>query len=208
MADTKTKILDAAEKLIVQYGTEKATLRRITAEAGVNLASINYHFGSKANLENALLARFLNPFEVERLRLLEAAEQQAGDKGPNLETVIRCYLAPILEFSRKYPNHENIFVGLYKMFDDETRFKSQIQKMLQRTFKRYAETLFQILPDIPRETVVVRQIFMWSTAHAIMDTWLTESFLDASGVPMADGMVLEHMVAFLAAGFNAPLIAD
>ena len=75
MIDTKTRILEAAEKLIVQYGPEKATLRRITAEAGVNLAAINYHFGSKANLENAILARFLDPIEARRIQLLEAAEK-------------------------------------------------------------------------------------------------------------------------------------
>jgi len=204
MTDTKTKILEAAEKLIVQYGPEKATLRRITAEAGVNLAAINYHFGSKANLENALLARFLDPFEDRRIQLLEAAEKQAGDRVPALERVIHCYLAPVLEFSARYPNHDRIFVGLYKMFDDETRFKDQVQKMLQHTFRRYAETFFRILPDMPRETVTVRMIAMWSTAHALMDSWLTESFLAESGLAVTDERILDHMVAFIAGGFQAP----
>jgi AcrR family transcriptional regulator len=205
MMDTKTRILEAAEKLIVQYGPEKATLRRITAEAGVNLAAINYHFGSKANLENAILARFLDPFEVRRIQLLEAAEKQAGDRGPTLERVIRCYLTPLLEFSDRYPDHDRIFAGLYKMFDDDTRFKDQIQKMLQHTFQCYTETLFQILPDMPRETVIVRLTFMWSTAHALIDSWLTGSFLTDSGLSVTDAGYLDHLVAFIAAGFRAPL---
>ena len=41
--DTKTRILDAAEKIIVKRGADKASLRSITKEAGVNLAAINYH---------------------------------------------------------------------------------------------------------------------------------------------------------------------
>jgi len=205
MIDTKTKILEASEKLIAQYGPERATLRRITAEAGVNLASINYHFGSKANLENAILARFLDPFEFQRIQLLEIAEKQAGIGGPSLEQVIRCYLTPVLEFSARYPNHDRIFVGLYKMFDDNTRFKGQVQKMLQRTFRRYAKTLFQILPDMPRETVILRLKFMWSTAHALADSWITGAFLADLGLSVTDARSLDHMVAFIAEGFRAPV---
>lgn len=208
MTDTKIKILEAAEKLIVQYGPERATLRRITAEAGVNLAAINYHFGSKANLENAILARFLDPFESRRIQLLEAAEKKAGDNGPTLEQVIRCYLAPIVEFSDRYPNHESIFLGLYKMFDDDTRFKNQVQKMLHNTFRRYAETLSRILPDMSRETVTVRLTFMWSTVQAFMHRWLTGAFLADSGLEVADARSLDHMVAFIAAGFRAPFKAS
>lgn len=208
MSDTKTKILEAAEKLIVQYGPEKATLRRITTAAGVNLAAINYHFGSKANLENALLARFLDPFEGRRIQLLEAVEKEAGDKEPTLERVIYCYLTPILEFSARYPNHESIFLGLYKMFDDDTRFKSQVQKMLQHTFRRYADTLFRIFPDMPREMVIVRLTFMWSTAQALMHNWLTGTFLADSGLAVTDARILDYMVAFIAAGFREPFRAS
>ncbi len=208
MIDTKIKILEAAEKLISQYGPERATLRRITAEAGVNLASINYHFGSKANLENAILARFLDPFESQRIQLLESAEKQAGAKGPSLEQVIRCYLAPVLEFSARYPNHDRIFVGLYKMFDDNTRFKRQVQKMMQRTFQRYAAALFQVLPDMPKETVILRLKFMWSTAHALADSWITDAFWADLGLSVTNTKSLDHMVAFIAGGFRAPFKAS
>ena len=47
MIDTKQKILDAAEQLIAEQGYAATSLRQIIAEAGVNLASIHYHFGSK-----------------------------------------------------------------------------------------------------------------------------------------------------------------
>ena len=46
-ADTKTRILDAAETLFVTGGYESMSMRQITASANVNLAAVNYHFGSK-----------------------------------------------------------------------------------------------------------------------------------------------------------------
>ena len=59
MIATKTRILDAAEKLFAEQGFEATSLRDITTHARVNLASVNYHFRSKEELVRAVLARRL-----------------------------------------------------------------------------------------------------------------------------------------------------
>ena len=61
-SDTKTRILDAAEKLFAERGFSETSLRLITSKAEVNLASVNYHFGSKKELIRAVLARYLDRF--------------------------------------------------------------------------------------------------------------------------------------------------
>ena len=53
--DTKARILDAAERLFADNGYSATSLRDITNEAGVNLAAVNYHFGSKEALLSAVL---------------------------------------------------------------------------------------------------------------------------------------------------------
>ena len=60
-ADTKTRILDAAEKLFGKSGFDATSLRDITAEADVNLAAVNYHFQSKESLIDAVIARRIEP---------------------------------------------------------------------------------------------------------------------------------------------------
>jgi AcrR family transcriptional regulator len=50
--DTKKRILDAAERLFAREGFHSTSLRMLTKEAGVNLAAVNYHFGSKEELIN------------------------------------------------------------------------------------------------------------------------------------------------------------
>lgn len=57
--DTKSRILDTAEELFMEHGFEATSLRLITTAAGVNLAAVNYHFGSKEELFQAVLTRRL-----------------------------------------------------------------------------------------------------------------------------------------------------
>lgn len=79
-ADTKTRILDAAEALFVGGGFDSMSMRQITSTAGVNLAAVNYHFGSKDALIHAVLARRLDPLDGQRLAMLDAFEAAYGER--------------------------------------------------------------------------------------------------------------------------------
>ena len=92
--DTKARILDAAEALFASSGFAGASLRSITADADANLAAVNYHFGSKDDLIQAVFARRLTPLNEERLRLLDQLEADAGDGPPDLEAIVRAFLIP------------------------------------------------------------------------------------------------------------------
>ena len=59
-SDTVKRILDAAEQLFAEKGFAETSLRLITSKAGVNLAAVNYHFGSKKSLIQAVFVRFLD----------------------------------------------------------------------------------------------------------------------------------------------------
>src|SRR3977135_1202898 len=69
-ADTKKRILDAAEQLFMKHAFEATSLRQLTSAAGVNLAAVNYHFGSKEELFQAVLTRRLDPMNQERVEIL------------------------------------------------------------------------------------------------------------------------------------------
>ena len=76
--NTRERILHSAEELFSNQGFANTSLRAITAEAGANLASVNYYFHSKEALFREVVARRLGPINQERLRRLEAAEAAAG----------------------------------------------------------------------------------------------------------------------------------
>ena len=70
-SETVERILDAAEQLFAEKGFAETSLRLITSKAGVNLAAVNYHFGSKKALIQAVFSRFLGPFCVSLDKELE-----------------------------------------------------------------------------------------------------------------------------------------
>src|SRR6201993_2865178 len=90
--DTKTRILNAAEKLFGMNGFDATSLRDITAEAQVNLAAVNYHFRSKDSLIDAVIARRIEPVNKRRFEMLD----ELGPS-PELEQILTAFLAPVLE---------------------------------------------------------------------------------------------------------------
>ena len=89
--DTKTKILNAAEKLFGMNGFDGTSLRDITAEAQVNLAAVNYHFQSKESLIDAIIERRIEPINRSRFEMLDAA-----GPSPSVEKIVEAFLLPLL----------------------------------------------------------------------------------------------------------------
>jgi|SRR5699024_5518732 len=87
--DTAKKLLNAAERLFAQKGFAETSLRTITNEAGVNLAAVNYHFGSKEALIQAVFQRFLDPFT-------EALNKQLDQLGEHTDAVSIEWLLGVL----------------------------------------------------------------------------------------------------------------
>src|SRR5688572_13037304 len=90
--ETRTRILDAAEELFMQHGFEGSSMRALTTSAGVNLAAVNYHFGSKDALIEAVFRRRLDPMNTERISALDKAEADAGGRPLPAETIIRAFV--------------------------------------------------------------------------------------------------------------------
>src|SRR5258708_29955431 len=90
--DTKTRILDSAEKLFGDKGFDTTSLRDITAVAQVNLAAVNYHFQTKESLIDAVIGRRMAPLTKRRMEMLDAA-------GPNppIGKIVEAFISPLLE---------------------------------------------------------------------------------------------------------------
>ena len=62
--DKKDHILDVAEKVFADLGYDGASTRTISGEAGVNMAMLNYYFGSKEGLFLAVFKRKIDSFRT------------------------------------------------------------------------------------------------------------------------------------------------
>jgi AcrR family transcriptional regulator len=92
--NTRQRIIDATERLFAELGEEGTSLRAITREAGVNVASIHYHFGGKDALAEAVLDRYVGSLNARRLDLLDDL-RSAG--APTLKALVAAFVRPDLE---------------------------------------------------------------------------------------------------------------
>lgn len=99
--DTVARILDAAEALFAERGFAETSLRTITSTAGVNLAAVNYHFGSKKELIQAVFARFLGPFCQELDRSLVKLTERKGSDQLTPEDLLECLFSTICDGSEE-----------------------------------------------------------------------------------------------------------
>lgn len=94
---TKDRILSAAEELFAQHGFAGTSLRQLTTQADVNIAAVNYHFGSKENLVNEVFRRRMDEMTAARLQQLEAAKRsQPGE----LTAVLAAFVEPALAMAQ------------------------------------------------------------------------------------------------------------
>src|SRR5436853_6771043 len=94
--ETRTRILDVAEELFMLHGFEGTSMRALTAKAEVNLAAVNYHFGSKDALIEAVFRRRLDPMNAARIAELERLESEAAGRALATDAVIRAFVGPSL----------------------------------------------------------------------------------------------------------------
>jgi len=201
--NAKEKILEAARELFARDGYEMTSLRAITAKANVNLASVNYHFKSKANLITEILSHALRPLTEARLALLEKAIAAAHPKNPTLEAVLEAFIRPCLEICVD-PNKETTTKLFERALAEEREvFAQVIERDINPSILHFSHILSKTLPDVPREEILWRLHF---TIGAIIHT--TCHHRDLFRLPgmtckLDKESALQRLITYTAAGFRA-----
>jgi AcrR family transcriptional regulator len=92
--DTRERLVQTAIRLFAQHGVGNVSLRQITRAAGVNTALLHYHFGSKEDFYEDIIARCINPINETRRRLLSELQTRHGDL--DVDDVVRAWAEPLL----------------------------------------------------------------------------------------------------------------
>jgi AcrR family transcriptional regulator len=207
-ADTKERILDAAEALFIEQGFAAASLRTITARAGVNLAAVNYHFGSKDELIKAVFTRRLGPLNRARVALLDELESRAKGRALPPERVLEAFLVAGLRVARDARAGGALFLRLLgRAFAEPT---GQVREFLPEQYKevveRYKAALARALPRLPERELMWRLHFIFGAIAYTMGG--TDVLQLTGGEENGDTETLiHHLVPFLAGGLAAPLPA-
>jgi AcrR family transcriptional regulator len=201
MSETKQKILDVAERLFGEQGYDAVSLRHIIAEAGVNLAAVHYHFGSKDDLLLEVVMRKVQPVNERRLALLDQAEAEAAPGPPPLERVLEAFLLPAVLMAGKSPE----FVKLMGRLHAEGTATAIFLKHFEPLINRFRAAMRGALPDLPEEELAWRTHFMvGAMAHTLNGPPATRPVPNgASGDDPR--LVAGYLIAFLSGGLRAPV---
>lgn len=194
--DTKTRILDTAEKLFGINGFEATSLREITTAADVNLAAVHYHFQSKDSLIDAIVARRIEPVNKKRFELLDAAGPD-----PSVEQILRAFMAPVMQVKA-----DAVVPLLGRILSNPDLFVDRVfHKHLSPVSQRFVEALSKALPALPPSELLWRLHFSVGVlTHTML--WgrifpkITNGVCDISDREA----LVERAVRFVAAGFRAP----
>ena len=210
--DTRERILDAAEHLIMAHGYEGTSMRQITGEAGVNLAAVNYHFGSKESLMQEVFRRRLDWLNDERMRVLDELERTAEGKALKPSQIVDGFFGTLLRMAEDEQRGGMVFLRLLgRTLTDPSEFiRTFLAHEYAAVVDRYKEALFKALPDVPKAEIVWRFHFMLgATSYAIAGTdalrLVTDWQIEAEDSTDRLDRLLPRLMSFLLGGLRAPL---
>ena len=205
--ETRTRILDAAEELFMQHGFEGTSMRQLTAKADVNLAAVNYHFGSKDALIEAVFRRRLDPMNAARIAALDAIEATGRALSP--EAIIRAFVGESLRMIEDAKGGGRNFIRLLgRSYTEPSKpIRVLIGQLYAPTMERYKTAFERALPQMPPEELVWRMHFMFGTlSYVLAATDAVQLIAGCKPEDRHDARLLEdRLTAFLAAGLTAPL---
>jgi len=146
--DTREEIVSAAEVLFARDGYAATSLRHITEAAGVNLAAVNYHFGSKEALLVEILDRMVLPLTRRRLELLDELEEEGT---PDVRRILAAFLGPDLELIAELRSRDPVVPRfMARMYTEGSGLMSEVTaRQFYDNNRRFNAAFSRVLPDLP-----------------------------------------------------------
>ncbi len=205
--DTVTRILDAAEVLFAEHGFAETSLRSITTTANVNLAAVNYHFGSKKALIQAVFSRFLNPFYKIIEVALDQYEKQNPDEVLTIEEILRYMSHAIAKVSDGDSRRLTIFMRLAGLAYNQGQghLRQFLQTEYRGLFGRLMLLIARATPDLQPVERFWRFHFMLGAAAFTLSSidHLRAIVEHDFAMQTTEEDVMAFLLPFLAAGIRA-----
>lgn len=202
---TKERILEVAGHLFAEKGFDATSMRDITDAAGVNLASVNYHFGSKEGLISAVFGRLLVSVNKARLAMLDEIECVAEEGRPRLEAVLEAFVRPAVEQALDAARDNDSFIRLMGrcLTEPPAYFEKYVYPHFEKFILRFNAALRMAVPELTEEDAFWRGVLLAGSLHFALHAWCTNSLpLKPKRLPDAEELI-RKVVTFAAAGIQS-----
>ncbi len=155
---TKDRILGAAEELFAQNGFAGTSLREVTSRADVNVAAVNYHFGSKENLVNEVFRRRMDEMSAQRLTRLKAAVQQHPGE---LEAVLAAFIGPALALAQDRQGGGAFIRVIARAYAEKNdSLRKFLSEQYGHVLRDFAKAIAACVPALSKEELYLRLDFL------------------------------------------------
>ncbi len=201
-AATKNMVFVSAERLFALHGFQNVSVRDITADAGVNLASVNYHFGSKDALLFEIFRRRTAELNRERARMLHEANDRHAGKPPVRE-ILAALFTPVLRWLAPASERRISLQFLIRARSEGTEEMRHVLRTDVSHLRRFADALIVARPDLAQEDVYWRIHFVLGMIHQNRFAEFDRLNVLSDGLTREDDAeaLLRRMVDFAEAGF-------
>lgn len=201
---TKERILEATERLLAEHGFEGVSLRDITGAAEVNVAAVNYHFGSKEKLFEEIQCRYIAPLNEERMKML--GEVTESGRTASVREILEAFMRPFLTAVKRSEMSERLFFKLMGrcVMDRQGGVPDAMVSEIERVAGAYTKALMAAIPGMRVETMLWRLHFTFGVmAQTLLHGELLVKFTHgACGEPDVEAQ-FQNMIDFCHAGFLA-----
>lgn len=163
MMSTRDRILAAAQRLFAEKGVARSTLKMVTEEASVNLAAVNYHFGSKEELASAVFDGLAERISRRRLLLLAECEARAAGKPLEVEDIVYVFLEPYVLHEGGRDGALLINMILHQRVSPTDMIDKIIAKYFDRIATEFVRAFAASLPHLDKQTLYWRYYLMVSS---------------------------------------------
>jgi AcrR family transcriptional regulator len=167
---TMQRILDSAEHLFAENGYRGTSLRMITSEAKVNLAAVNYHFGSKEELARQIFERKMVPLNRIRIENIERVLSESWENGqqPTVKTIMQAFIEPAFEMMLGDQRKSFIALIVRSMAVTDSTLNCLFMESVQTVLKVLHEALCRALPDKDPQEVLFKLIAAMTTMGGML----------------------------------------
>jgi AcrR family transcriptional regulator len=150
--NTASEILDATQKLLLERGESKTTLRTITELADANVAAVNYHFGSRDEL---IRQAYLSA--LAEVTTSQGARIQSLDEKADLEELVNIWLGPLLEPKSVSQRERDLWNLLQRgSVENVPQLQAFMPSMQEMELSPLIALLGKKLPHLDRTEIVFR----------------------------------------------------
>ena len=204
---TKERILDTAERLFADSGFRSTSLRTLTAEAGVNLAAVNDHFGSKEALLDAVFERRLNPLNLVRLEKLDEVARLArlACTPPGVRDILSAAIVPVVDARESGRGMRNFITLVGRvMAEPDSKARDLFSRHMKAVLSRSFDLLREALPEVPREVVFWRLLLCFAATGRLLCLPADLPFLpEGIDVPRERESLICLLIPFITGGMEA-----